>query len=149
MAPVYSSKPVARLGMFELIQRLTPLLPPLASFRVPLSPTMSTVRPYALTNPIYVDVDSDGKFTPLVAQPNWATAKDIANIGKSSASSAQTTSQDEGAAKAGHPHDHRNGLGRMRKEAGKFEGLVREGKITPRAISQALNSLRRFSMGSH
>ena len=45
LAPVYSSTPVARLGIFELIQRLTPLLPPLRSLRTPFSPSIAVVRP--------------------------------------------------------------------------------------------------------
>ena len=150
MAPIYSSKPVARLGMFELIQRLTPLLPPLASFRVPLSPSMSTVRPYALTNPIYVDTDGDSKFTPLSALPSWATSADQSKAGKSTTTSspASASSAADGAPPA-HSHDHRPGLGRMRLDAKKFQQLVNEGKITPRHISSAMNSLRRYHMGGH
>ena len=151
LAPVYSSTPVARLGMFELIQRLTPLLPPLVSFRVPLAPSMTTVRPYAMTNPIFVDADGDEKITPLSSLPNWATKDDEKWIPKSSTTSTSSASSasdgNQGPAGANSSHDHRNGLGRMVLDARKFQSLVKEGKITPDMLSGAMNSLRYMGSG--
>ena len=142
MAPVFSSKPVARLGMFELIQRLTPLLPPLVSFRVPLSPSMSTVRPYALTNPIWVDTDGDNKFEALAKQPNWATKKDKADTKTMSVTSTSSAASEQQEQSPAHSHDHRTGLGRMRLDARQFQQLIRDGKITKEALGKAINSLR-------
>jgi hypothetical protein len=135
LAPVYSSVPVARLGMFELIQRLTPLLPPLRSLRTPLSPSLGTVRPYALTNPIWVDIGGDG-ITPVAATPSWATAKDRAGI-KTSALSSPPKQQAKPPA-----HDHRWGVGRMTLDSKRFQQLVQEGVITKRVLQQALDQLR-------
>jgi hypothetical protein len=129
MAPVYSSTPVARLGIFELIQRLTPLLPPLRSLRTPLSPSMTLVRPYAVTNPIFVDVGGDG-MTPLHAPPVWA----------------QQGAQSSALTQAPPPaHDHSAGLGRMRVDAANLRQLVADGVITLPAIQQAIDQLRFYS----
>jgi len=147
MAPVFSSKPVARLGMFELIQRLTPLLPPLVSFRVPLSPSMSTVRPYALTNPIWVDTDGDLKFEALAPQPSWATNRDKASTKTTSLSSSLSEPASQKQPGAGNKHDHRNGLGRMRLTTQQFKQQLRDGKISDRAMRQALNNLRAYRLG--
>ena len=153
LAPVYSSTPVARLGMFELIQRLTPLLPPLVSFRVPLSPSMTTVRPYAMTSPIFVDADGDGKITPLGKLPNWGTKKDEAWVSKTGTTSTTSTppaaSESANDSASARSHDHRNGLGRMVLDARKFQKLVTDGQITPDMLSGALNSLRYMDVGGH
>jgi hypothetical protein len=127
LAPVYSSTPVARLGMYELIQRLTPLLPPLRSFRTPLSPSMAIVRPYAVTNPVWVDLGGDG-LTPLKGLPSWAPPRDVPS----------TSSALKQEAPDAHDHDHRRGLGRLRSlAAGQTNG-----GISADAIRQALDSLR-------
>jgi hypothetical protein len=135
MAPVYSSTPLARLGAFELIQRLTPLLPPLRSLRIPFSPTISTVRPFAMTNPIWVDVGGDG-FTPLAPLPGWATPKDRQLV---TGASALTEAGASGKAPA---HDHHQGLGRLRGEAHEFMHRVRRGELTEEMILKAVNALR-------
>lgn len=136
LAPVYSSTPVARLGMYELIQRLTPLLPPLRSFRTPLSPSMSIVRPYAVTNPIWVDVGGDG-LSALEPSPSW--------IPKPSAQSRQSGLTEARARPELPGHDHRLGLGRLLRDARAFEAAVRGRQLTPAMIQQALDSLRYLS----
>jgi hypothetical protein len=127
--PVYSSTPVARLGMYELIQRLTPLLPPLRSFRTPLAPSMSMARPFATTSPIWVDVGGDGLTAPLPV-PSWASPRDVSST---SAALTQPVSRE---------HDHRAGLERMRARAAEEESRLRGSGLTPEAIQQALDSLR-------
>jgi len=133
LAPVYSSTPVARLGIFELIQRLTPLLPPLRSLRMPLSPSMSIVRPYAITNPIWVDIGGDG-LTPVSSPPGWAPEKDLAGMKRSALT--QTPAAQP------HTHDHRLGLGRMKLDAETFSRLARDGVVTLPMIQRALDQLR-------
>jgi len=131
LAPVYSSTPVARLGIFELIQRLTPLLPPLRSLRTPLSPSMARARPYAMTNPIWVDIGGDG-LTPVAETPGWATDRDRAGIKQSPLT------------QPGHTHDHRRGLGRMELDAQAMTQMVREGGVTLPMLQQALEQLRYY-----
>ncbi len=126
LAPVYSTTPVARLGMYELIQRLTPLLPPLRSFRTPLSPSMGIVRPYAVTNPIWVDVGGDG-LVPLQAPPSWATPAELGSSSSPLTAPPQAPS-----------HDHRPGLGRLREQAAGQQGDA----LTAEAIRRALDGLR-------
>ena len=129
MAPVYSSTPVGRLGMFELIQRLVPLLPPLRAFKTPLPASMARVRPLALTNPIFVDVGGDGFKAPL-PPPSWATK----SVGSSSSGLTQTP---------GHgSHDHGKGLGRMKLDARRLLQLTREGTVTADALRRAFEQLR-------
>jgi hypothetical protein len=162
LAPIYSSKPVGRLGIFELIQRLTPLLPPLRSFRTPLSPSQTKVRPYAITNPIWADVDGDG-ITPVATMPGWATERDIAGVKRSpltSSTHGQTHAHPDGEAGQTHPHegdhthahrappahDHSRGLGRMRVDTQSLMKLVREGVITKEVVQRALDQLRYLGM---
>ena len=150
LAPVYSSTPVARLGIFELIQRLTPLLPPLRSLRTPFSPTISLIRPYAITNPIWVDTDGDGAITPLAKMPSWATAKDRARAGiKTSAltqpqraSQSASAGGSANAAASSSTHDHRIGLGRLRRDSRQLLQLLRAGKLKRSDIQRALQKLR-------
>jgi hypothetical protein len=137
LAPVYSSTPVARLGIYELIQRLTPLLPPLRSFRTPLSPSMTVVRPYAITNPIWVDVGGDG-LTPLLPFPSWATPQDRGVGSESSALHEPPTPS----APPAPSHDHRRGLGKMRMDAAWLEQMTRDGTLSERVLRQALDGLR-------
>ena len=145
LAPVYSSTPVARLGMFELMQRLTPLLPPLRALRTPLAPSMTTVRPYALTNPIWIDVGGDG-LTPVAKLPPWATAKDKAEA-KLDGGSSKTTSAPLSRGAKGHPaHNHTYGLGRLRDDARKTS-LPSGGKLTMEQLQRAMNSLRYLQLG--
>ncbi|MCK5797101.1 MAG: hypothetical protein KAI47_07960, partial [Deltaproteobacteria bacterium] len=145
MAPVYSSTPVARLGMFELIQRLTPLLPPLRSLRSPLSPSISVIRPYALTNPIYVDIDGDGIIKAVDTMPSWATDADhAAQTGKKTSPLKKTSSLRSTTPADSSPlsHDHRLGLGRLQRGAKTFMKALKGGKITRQAIQRAFDSLR-------
>lgn len=162
MGPVYSSTPVARLGTFELIQRLTPLLPPLRSLRIPFSPTITLVRPYAATSPIYVDIGGDG-LTPVASLPTWATPKDVAAAmpqaltvapgdPNAHAASAQPGASQPGAAQANAMgstndrvlpvHDHSRGLGRMTAEARDFLKLGAQGKLPNDLLQRAYEMLR-------
>lgn len=131
MAPVYSSTPVARLGMFELIQRLTPMLPPLRALRTPLSPSMAKVRPYAMTNPIWVDIGGDG-LSPVAEPPGWVTERDRAGMKRSALTQSSQT------------HDHRPGLGKMVLDAARFGQLVKEGAITLPMLQQMMEQLRYY-----
>jgi hypothetical protein len=128
LAPVYSSTPVARLGIYEIMQRLTPLLPPLRALRTPLAPSMSIVRPYAVTNPIFVDVGGDG-YKSVSTAPTWA---------QESSGAGSTT----GALKSGPSHDHSMGFGKMRVEAKALEAALAGGQITLEMVQQAIDSLR-------
>ncbi|MBW2731901.1 MAG: hypothetical protein JRH20_05870 [Deltaproteobacteria bacterium] len=130
MAPVYSSPPTARLGLFEVIQRLAPLLPPLRSLGVPLSPTVSKVRPFAVTNPLFVDTDGDGAYTAPLPAPSWA--KEV----EASSSDSKTSGL------AAPKHDHRVGIGKMRSGAKPLLEAMAQGKITKNHLKAALRSLR-------
>jgi hypothetical protein len=141
LAPVYSSTPVARLGMFEFIQRLTPLLPPLRSFGVPLSPSLTLMRPYAATNPIFVDVDGDG-LTPVAPTPGWAPESAVEGQ-QSNALKSNDTNHDHD-----HPgHDHSVGLGRLRLDARRFRQMVSDGVITKEVMQKAMDQLRYLGRG--
>ena len=146
LAPVYSSSPVARLGMYELMQKLVPLVPIAASFSSPLPPSMTIARPYALTNPIWVDVGGDG-LTALRPFPRWATSADKAAFRAPSGGSSSTTSSPASSSlktapgPKTHSHDHANGLGRMRNEARYVSGMQR-GKVSAAALRRALEALR-------
>lgn len=146
MAPVYSSTPVARLGIFELVQRLTPLLPPLRSLRTPLSPTISVVRPFAVANPVFVDVDGDGVIKAKDPLPSWATKADKEAQQSASASGGlrpTPTPKVARAAAASTPtHDHRVGLGKMRQTAKAFLDAIKAGQIDRQAIQKSFSSLR-------
>jgi len=143
MAPVYSSTPVARLGMYELIQRLTPLLPPLKAFRVPLSPSMTTVRPYAITNPIFAEVDGKKGLTPVAAMPSWATAKDREASGEATgAGGSASQGLTSGRAPA---HNHSSGLGKMIRDTARLRASFKRGEIDPKVIQKALLQVSMFS----
>lgn len=147
LAPVYSSTPVARLGMFELVQRLTPLLPPLRSLRTPLAPSISVVRPYAVTNPIFVDVDGDGIIKAKESLPTWATDADRQAQAASQSSSLTTKKHQMPLVtpSKGLAHDHRRGTAKMRRELEDvFKNLKGEDRKT--AIKQILSSLRYISI---
>lgn len=136
LAPVYSSSPVARLGLYEVIQRLTPLLPPLSAFGTPLAPSMARVRPYAVTNPIWVDIGGDG-LKPVSSLPSWATDDDKAGAGLS------TTSITQGLGRSAH--DHSKGLGRLRDASRGYVPITPEA-ITPEVMKYVLDSLRFISL---
>ena len=144
LAPVYSSNSVARLGIFELIQRLTPLLPPLRSLATPLTPSIGSVRPYAVTNPIFVDADGDGIVSSVSPAPSWAarstSLSEAHQIETSRAGHSHDHAHDHH--QVGLAHDHRVGLGRLRHDAAAFkEYLERVGKSRPK-LRSALRSLR-------
>lgn len=135
MAPVYSSSPLARLGLFEIIQRLGPLLPPLRSLGVPLSPTVAPVRPYAVTNPLFVDTDGDGAYSALLPPPSWAD--DL-----------QPTETDSRASALSAPtHDHRLGLGKMQAGAKGLLQALKKGQLDKRHLQQAFRTLRALGRG--
>ena len=144
LAPVYSSSAVAPLGMYELMQRLVPMVPMGSAFSTPLGPSMTIVRPYALTNPIWVDVGGDG-LTALLPLPKWATEADRKAFKAPSGSTTSATSTPSSAGAAagakGHSHDHSYGLGRMRQDARQMSGISKD-KVTVEMLRQALNSLR-------
>ena len=144
LAPVYSSSSVAPLGMYELMQRLVPMVPMGSAFSTPLGPSMTIVRPYALTNPIWVDVGGDG-LTALLPLPKWATEADRKAFKAPSGSTTSATSTPSSAGAAagakGHSHDHSYGLGRMRQDARQMSGISKD-KVTVEMLRQALNSLR-------
>jgi hypothetical protein len=145
LAPVYSSTPVARLGIFELIQRLTPLLPPLRALRMPLSPSMTVVRPYAVTNPIWVDVGGDG-LTPLREPPTFWIPETKPGTSTSKLTQGHTHTHDDGSTHSHGPveqeHDHSVGLGRFKADAAQIRQLARDGVITPTVLQHALDQLR-------
>ncbi|MCB9556251.1 MAG: hypothetical protein H6707_09135 [Deltaproteobacteria bacterium] len=138
LAPVYSSAPVARLGLFELLQRLIPLLPPLRSLRTPMSPTISVVRPYAITNPIWVDIGGDG-LTPVATPPGWSeeSAQPMSLALNQDAAHDQAHRRGEA-----HTHDHRRGLAKMRERARALVDELRSGRIDTQTLSKAINQLR-------
>lgn len=72
LAPVYSSAILPRLGTFEITQKVFDLIPLLTEFRTPRFPSLFPTYPYAITNPIYVDVDGGG-WTPLLPAPSWCS----------------------------------------------------------------------------
>jgi hypothetical protein len=149
LAPVYSSTPVARLGTFELIQRLAPLLPPLRSLGIPFSPTISEVRPFAVTNPVWADVDGDG-LTPIDPLPSWATPRDQAQALQTPSAAGDPHAKrraPRGVGAAAPPaskHDHRFGLGRMRGDARAFLDFLYQGPLTAARLQEAMS---RFGVG--
>jgi hypothetical protein len=71
LAPLASSSVIPRLGTLEVAQRLYDLIPTLAELRIPRFPSLHPTFPFAVTNPIFVDVGGDG-FTPRLPAPTWA-----------------------------------------------------------------------------
>jgi hypothetical protein len=77
LAPVYSSQVLPRLGTFELTQRIYDIIPALGSLRQPRYPSLYPTFPFAITNPIWVDVGRDGWTAPR-ASPSWCVqGKDV------------------------------------------------------------------------
>lgn len=80
LAPVYSSGTLLSIGTFEITQRVYDLIPLLTEFRTPRYKTLYPAFPYAITNPIYVDLDGDGWQPPITEQLSWCS-KDKGDIG--------------------------------------------------------------------
>ncbi|MCA9601996.1 MAG: hypothetical protein KC417_08230, partial [Myxococcales bacterium] len=74
LAPVYSSGTLARVGTFEVAQKIFDLIPALSTFRTPRSPVIYPTFPIAITNPVWVDVDGKG-WEPLAPPPSWCRKK--------------------------------------------------------------------------
>jgi hypothetical protein len=72
LAPVYSSSVLARLGTFEVTQRIYDIVPTLSALRTPRFPSLYPTFPVGITNPIWVDVGGDGWKPPLPAA-SWCT----------------------------------------------------------------------------
>lgn len=70
LAPVYSSAALARFGTLELTQRIYDVIPRLRGLRIPRNPSLYPTFPFAITNPIWIDVDGDG-WQPLRSPPSW------------------------------------------------------------------------------
>ena len=73
MAPVYSSQPLARFGFVESLDSLFEALPVGFGGGGAKAATVHSTLPYAITNPIYVDVDGDGWTPPAGDPPPWAS----------------------------------------------------------------------------
>jgi hypothetical protein len=70
LAPVMSSAVLARFGTRELIQRIYDIVPRLRSLRLPRNPSLYPTFPFAITNPVFVDVAGDG-WDPPLAPLSW------------------------------------------------------------------------------
>ncbi len=70
LAPVYGSAVLARFGTRELIQRIYDLVPRLRGLRLPRNPSLYPTFPFAITNPIWIDIDGDGWTAPR-PPPSW------------------------------------------------------------------------------
>jgi len=75
LAPVYRSVGLPRLGTTEVTQKIFDLIPLLRTFRVPRPPTLYPMFPWAITNPIWVDVGGDG-WHPNDTPPSWCRGDD-------------------------------------------------------------------------
>ena len=75
LAPVYRSVGLPRLGTSEVTQKIYDLIPLLRSFRVPRPATLYPMFPWAITNPIWVDVGDDG-WRPNDTPPSWCQSSD-------------------------------------------------------------------------
>ena len=75
LAPVYASASLARFGTFEVTQKLYDLIPTLTSLRTPRFPSLFPTFPFAITNPIWVDVGGDG-WKPPETPPSWCRPSD-------------------------------------------------------------------------
>jgi hypothetical protein len=73
LAPVYSTIPLARFGFVETLDGLLGLLPIGVGGGGAAPPSVHPVLPYALTNPIWVEVDGEEGITPPEGEPpGWA-----------------------------------------------------------------------------
>ena len=75
LAPVYRSVGLPRLGTSEVTQKIYDLIPLLRTFRVPRPATLYPMFPWAITNPIWIDVGSDG-WHPNDTPPSWCRSSD-------------------------------------------------------------------------
>ncbi len=75
LAPVYKSTVLPRLGTSEVTQKIFDLIPLLRTFRVPRPASLYPMFPWAITNPIWVDVGDDG-WKPNDSPPSWCRAAD-------------------------------------------------------------------------
>lgn len=75
LAPVFRSVGLPRFGTGEVTQKIFDLIPLLRSFRTPRAATVYPILPWAITNPIWVDVGGDG-WDPPEAPPSWCRAGD-------------------------------------------------------------------------
>jgi hypothetical protein len=75
LAPVYRSVGLPRLGTSEVTQKIYDLIPLLRTFRVPRPATLFPMFPWAITNPIWVDVGDDG-WNPNDSPPSWCRNAD-------------------------------------------------------------------------
>jgi hypothetical protein len=72
LSPVYAPHPYLKLEIGDILGRS------FASVPVPLNvggasiPRVFRVYPYAITNPVFVDVDGNGRYDPAHLQPAWA-----------------------------------------------------------------------------
>lgn len=69
LSPVYSSATLSELGVFEVAQKVFSLIPALSAFRVPQKADLFPTFPVAVSNPVWVDVGSDG-WEPPFAPPS-------------------------------------------------------------------------------
>jgi hypothetical protein len=73
LAPVYSSTPLARFGFVESMDSLFEVVPVGFGGGSASSLTVHSVLPFAITNPIWVEVDGKDGFTPPDGEaPEWA-----------------------------------------------------------------------------
>jgi len=72
LAPVYSSSPLPRFGLTESMSALFEVLPLGSAPGAPRSPSVHSTLPWALTNPVVVDVGGDGLSPPEGPPPGWA-----------------------------------------------------------------------------
>lgn len=70
LSPVYASAALPRFGTLELTQRIYDIIPALRGLRFPKNPSLFPAFPFAITNPVWVDLDGDG-WTPPLAPPSW------------------------------------------------------------------------------
>lgn len=70
LSPVYASAALPRFGTLELTQRIYDIIPALRGLRFPKNPSLFPAFPFAITNPIWVDVDGGG-FDPPLPPPSW------------------------------------------------------------------------------
>ena len=70
LSPLYRSVVLASVGTPEVTQRIYDIIPTLRDFRNPRFPSQHPLFPFAITNPIWVDVNGDG-WTPMLPPPPW------------------------------------------------------------------------------
>ncbi|MEZ4296340.1 MAG: PHP domain-containing protein [Polyangiaceae bacterium] len=75
MSPVSVDVPFGEVQLSRLAADAFGQLPILKDFFVPppTVPDWSPIIPYAITNPIYIDVDGNGKYDPPLPYPGWCS----------------------------------------------------------------------------